>query len=68
MLEKLGVFNVANSGSRGNSKGWREYMNLTHKECLSLAKDGIIDIEQKKTKISDFENFKGIYRIRKGTK
>ena len=41
-------------------------MPLTHKECLSLAKEGIIDIEQKKIKVTDFESFKGIYRIRKG--
>ena len=42
-------------------------MPITHKECLSFAKNGIINIEQKGKRVNDFEDFKGIYRIRKGT-
>lgn len=42
-------------------------MSITHKECLSFAKTGIINIEQKRKRVTDFEDFKGIYRIRKGT-
>ena len=49
---------------RGDLKGWRMYMPQVHGVCRELAIEGLIDIEQKKVKIHDFTNFKGIYRVR----